>query len=90
MYLTSTGEFASLSSGACLLFTFLETFNSFGGGGLCVVPPPPQQIINKNLERSRTVDRRDQLIAEGRLTLKEKDLKLRNPVLCIKAECRKV
>lgn len=52
--------------------------------------PPPQQIINKNLERSRTVDRRDQLIAEGRLTLKEKDLKLRNPVLCIKAECRKV
>lgn len=36
MYFTITGEFVSLSFGACLLFIYLGTLNSFGGD---VCPP---------------------------------------------------
>lgn len=73
MYLTTAEEFVSLAYGACLLFIYLGTFNNFGG--VCVVPCP-QQIINSSLEKGRKVNRRNKLIVEGRLTLKEKDPKV--------------
>ena len=36
-------------------------------------PPTPQQIINNSLERGRKVDRGNKVIAQGKLTLKEKE-----------------
>lgn len=41
-----------------------------------MVPCHSQQIINNDLERGRKVDKGDKLMAEQRLTLKEKNLKL--------------
>lgn len=73
MYFTTAEEFVNLLFGACLLFIYLDTFNNFGG--VCVVPRHSQQIVNNDLERGRKVDRGDKLIAEQRLTLKEKNLK---------------
>ena len=74
MYCTTAEELVSLLFGARLLFIYLETCNNFGG--VCVVPCHSQQIINNDLERGRKVDRGDKLMAEQRLTLKEKNLKL--------------